>query len=90
MLNEIASGLSVGRSAAAGRSREFSWQRVEVLRFRFLVDPDSESYSKDLELELFGSGSMLESDPPLESDLFWRFIPLILIQEASSVRLHSK
>ena len=37
------------------------------------------------ELELLGSGSLLESDPPMESALFGVCTSLILIQEAPSV-----
>ena len=51
---------------------------VEVLRIRFLLDQAPEQEPLPKELELLGSGSLLESDPFMES-------ALILIQEAPSV-----
>ena len=60
---------------------------VEVLRIQFLLDPapEQEPLPKELELELLESGSLLKSDPPMESALFWVCTSLILIQEAPSV-----
>ena len=58
---------------------------IEVLRIRFLLDPAPEPGPLTKELELLGTGSLLESDPPMESALFWVCTSLILIQEAPSV-----
>ena len=45
---------------------------AEVLQFHFFVDPDAEPelHPKEPELESLGSRSMLESDPPLEINIF--------------------
>jgi len=65
---------------------------IEVLRIWFLLDPalEPEPLTKELELELLGSGSLLESDPPMESALFGVCTSLILIQEAPSVCFHAR
>ena len=43
---------------------------LEVLRFRFLLDPDldPESHPKELESESCGSGSTLDPNPALDPD----------------------
>ena len=55
---------------------------LEVLQIQFLLDPAPEPEPIPKELELLGSGSLLESDPPMESALFLVCTSLILIQEA--------
>ena len=71
--------LSAGiRNPGAG----FTQYVLEVLRIRFLLDPAPEREPLPKELELLGSGSLLESDPPMEPALFWVCTSLILIQEA--------
>ena len=49
---------------------------IEVLRIWFLLDPapELEPLPKELELELLGSGSLLESDPPMELALFFSLL----------------
>ena len=61
--------------------------QLELLQIWFLLDPawEPEPLPKELDLELLGFGSLPESDPPMESALFWVCTTLILIQEAPSV-----
>ena len=43
------------------------WFELEVLCFHFLLESELESLPKELELELPGIGSLLESIPVVES-----------------------
>ena len=63
-----------GRKALVGSSvlgTSESDSELEVLRIRILLDPAPEPEPLPKELELLGSGSLLEWDPPMESALFW-------------------
>ena len=60
--------LSAGiRNPGAG----FTQYVLEVLRIRFLLGPapEPDPLTKELDLELLGSGSLLDSDPTMDSAL---------------------